>query len=448
MPPGEQPQQADQPLPPAIIEQLAPKADLKQAYEDIEIYRRLLLKALLSHVNVSQASHPNGGRAYPVVGNNPYKVAVTNYYSNLTDPHAGIGASSFSVEGALLSPGGIVLAAELPMNLPVPEKNVRTEAKKLTEWERARRELHGEKLDKSEKPLPPRRPYILDTVLHTLAENGHHLSGLAPTENVTTVLTFRGGSMQQCQSCHGVASNQASGNAGTSNYYGLRRLFTNTPSSYSNADSAHGNGQSPRTSSYSNQETVGAPAGQQGQSGALAEKLAEIYAYPGNDGSNNRVLVGDLHFKQGRFEDALAAYAKAKEEYAKAFPSKGNWYLDPKGREVIMMILELQNKMIQCHMALKQEDKVEQGVQSLKNYMTLLERFDGQGEAAKPGNKTTSTAKVAVLPTKVIISASKALLDQVGKGEISFEDFRKKASVDILRFESAGLTREQTGEKP
>ncbi len=445
--------------PPGILDRPREAANSRQSYEEIEIYRRLLLKALRPHVygtqNSGLAEGKNGvsqvysyfdGTNWNDTWDGEGKNGVSQVHSYATtysqplgsnlnaahmNYHAGSGYAPFSVEGVLLDPVGVVITAELPMKLPVPEKNVQTEAIRVTDWERTRRELHGEKVDKSEN-TPPRRVSYLDTVLHSLAENGHHFSGLAPTQGVTLVLTFRGGSMQQCQTCHGAASNYSGTYNPAFNYYDVRDLlFPSGQSSNSQANSAG--------KPHAMQNITAVPAGQPSQPTAVPDILTQ--SFPSYDGPNNRVLVGDLHFKQGRYEEALAAYNKTREEYARGLPPSNKNNPVHINREAILTLLELQNKIIQCNMALKQEERVEEGLRSLKRLMVQLEPVEPKADAAKPTDNASKTAKESALPTKVIITASKSLLDQVGNGKISFEEFKKKATVDIVSFEVPASTK-------
>jgi hypothetical protein len=54
-----------------------------------------------------------------------------------------------------------------------------------------------------------------------------------------------------------------------------------------------------------------------------------------------------------------------------------------------------------------------------------------KGTEAKPA---PAAKPVAALPIKLIISAPKKLLDEAGKGKMTFEEFRRRASVETLRF--------------
>jgi hypothetical protein len=53
-------------------------------------------------------------------------------------------------------------------------------------------------------------------------------------------------------------------------------------------------------------------------------------------------------------------------------------------------------------------------------------------EAAR--QKFQQSARAAVLPGKLILTVSKKNLNQVGTGKMSFEDFKKAASVEFLSF--------------
>ena len=418
---------------------------LRQPYEDIEIYRRLLLKTLQPYVNEAiNLKTPNGKKPETMSSS-----TSASYFSGLYDatisnnqlavpiphlagahPHASIGIGQLNAEGVFLPPSGIVISATLPISYSPQEKKTRAEPETLTEWERARREVRGEKIDKSDEKQAKSPPDILEATLHSLASNGHHLSGLLPNEKVSIVLTFRGMLVQQCASCHSIPnlsywttqSDQNSEQAAA--WAGMQS--TNVPQT---ASSLLPSNSAPRF--YPMLGLVTPSAGLQVESaGTNQAKL------PTREASNNRILLGDLHLKQGRFEEALAAYSKASEEYHSALPSlttTPKWYLEPKGRETIMALLELQNKIIQCHMALKQEDQVQEGVKRLKRWMNMLEQVDVKPNPAKSPDK--GVAKESMLPTRIVISAPKTLLDQVGKGQITFEDFKKKAKVDVLRFE-------------
>lgn len=415
----------------------------KQIYEDIEIYRRLLGKALLSHVH-----GPQNAYASMKSGNseNLYRSGLGTYYQSFGDPqgladyvasanfarvnpHAGIVTSPFSIEGFYLRPVGIVISAELPMKFTVSDMKRQPESKKPSDWERERRALNGEKTDKADDNKPRRSPDILETVLRSLAENGHHLSGLKEGQHVTLTLTFRASLGRQCMSCHHV-NPQSSNNGVAPNVYPSPSNSTNNAPQ---SGVASNTGNALWRHSYDFQDASAARTNKPGSTGTTGN--ASLTA----DGSNTHALLGDLHFKQGRFEDALGAYNKALEEYNKTIStSLKNLRVSDSGSdkiEVIMPTLDLQNRIIQCYLALKQDDKVEQEVQKLRQWTSLLERVEGSRDV-KSQPKGAAPVKQSALPTKVIITASKELLDQAGNGQISFEDFSKKVMVEIMTFDS------------
>ncbi len=55
-------------------------------------------------------------------------------------------------------------------------------------------------------------------------------------------------------------------------------------------------------------------------------------------------------------------------------------------------------------------------------------------DAHKPSRAQVKPAPGIKLPTKLIISAPKKLLDQVGNGKITLAEFQKQATFEILNF--------------
>src|SRR5262249_33475935 len=189
----------------------------RQIYEDIEIYRRLLGKSLLRFVHgaegVNLAWQRYTGNTYPAQGDygraqssTPNASTYLGLFSLTANPHQGIPAAPLSIEGVYLQARGIVISAELPIKYTASVKKPTPAPKKWSDWEREKRALNGEKIDKPEDTKSRRAPDLLETVLRSLAENGHHLSGLQQDQHVTLSLTFRTGAAQLCISCHTVSS--------------------------------------------------------------------------------------------------------------------------------------------------------------------------------------------------------------------------------------------------
>ena len=60
--------------------------------------------------------------------------------------------------------------------------------------------------------------------------------------------------------------------------------------------------------------------------------------------------------------------------------------------------------------------------------------IEARAKPASPAQGHGRQGNAPALPNKLIISASKRLLDQVGTGKISFEEFKKSVSVQYLDF--------------
>lgn len=403
----------------------------RRTYENIEIFRRLLLKTLTPFASGTKSNSADYYTATAAEYRYPQSNQQASYlqnYQKANDPHASVGIGPLPVEGVLL-PSGIVMTAELPMPFSAPTKEPESKVKPLTDWDRAQRELNGEKIDPASEAKPVRPPNVLNAVLHTLAENGHKLSGLDTNQSVTLVLTFRGAWSQQCTACHinvTQASTQAA-NGQSTTYSSVDYSMITWPNAYGQINSGNKNA---------------APPGQ-GSSQLLGETLVHVGEQNSPGGQNygvasdsNDQILGDLHFKQGRLQEALACYTKAGKQFHSSLPdSLSSLPNGPRRRELILRAIELQNKILQCEVALKHEDKVNLDVSQLKRWTSLLEGMEDTGKGQQTDQTAQAKKKGQSLPVKAIITASKELLDQVGEGHITFDQFKKKVSVNIVRFE-------------
>ena len=125
-------------------------------------------------------------------------------------------------------------------------------------------------------------------------------------------------------------------------------------------------------------------------------------------------LLGDLHLKQGQGLEALRAYQQA---LAKS----------PDAQHAAAMYL----KLAQLYLTV-QKDEAE-ARQAMEHARELLAQAAPAAE--KLASKPTPSAELAQpLPSRLIISAPKRLLDQVSAGKMTLEDFKKKATVERLSF--------------
>lgn len=120
-------------------------------------------------------------------------------------------------------------------------------------------------------------------------------------------------------------------------------------------------------------------------------------------------LLGDLHMRQEHFGMARDAFREALEfKPARKLGAK------------------LARKLAQAYLML---NEIEKARGALDQALALTK--ESTDAKAKP---TPATKPVPALPIKLIISAPKKLLDEVKDGKLSFEEFRRRASVETLRF--------------
>ncbi len=357
-----------------------PQPDYDKMYEDIEIMRRILGRKLqplysrLSTVNVTP--NPFTSTATPhKTANKPGEFIVDfgfksqSPYLLLGEPQTYILASPPdreeilpSLEGVYLKGQGVIYTATLS-SLQLPAKADADGAmrewrmavlQRDTEWDSIRRQVRKDK-EEPKKPEESKPPSLSDVLLKVLADNGHNFSQLGENESLTLVLTV-----------HHSATAQSDAKAGTGAANKQRSTLATT-----------------------------------GLGSGLRGKLSDLE------------MLGDLHQKQGRYEEALKAFQQAVDR-------KG---LDP--REAA----DLYRKLAQCYLTL---DRIAEARSALEEAARILK--NAQEFAEDKAKEAAAKASAAALPVKLIISAPKKLLDQVKEGKISFEDFRRQASVETLRF--------------
>lgn len=262
-----------------------------------------------------------------------------------------------SLEGVYLKGQGVVYTATVASLQPPAKAGSDTSSPKRyaadvleNEWESIRRQIRNEK----EKPTTPeasKPPSLSDVLLKMMAENGHNFSQLGENESLTLVLTVHSAS--------------------------------------SLSPAAKSGGGSAKTEPKSTANIL------------VSDLIAQV---------RDNELLGELHLKQGKHEEAIKAFHYVLKRIS-----------DPK-REA-----ELHRKLAQCYLMQGDDEKARA---ELDQAIALVKK---ETEAkAKPA----STAKPATtLPIKLIISAPKKLLDQAEAGKITFEEFRRQAHVETLRFD-------------
>ncbi|MGH7174226.1 MAG: tetratricopeptide repeat protein [Gemmataceae bacterium] len=247
------------------------------------------------------------------------------------------------------------------MQLPSKDAKAKT-TKPVSEWESVRRQLRNEK-EEPKKPEASKPPTLSDVLLKVLAENGHHFSRLGEKESLTIVLTV------------------------------------------------HEQG---RSKAIRKPTEIPAKTSSPGPTGIT----------PHSSKMRNLEMLGDLCMKQGRYNEAMDAFAKVLKLHRDSFTKAGLSSLDDAGRKREASVrLKLAQSLL-----LTGDDK--QARTMLDQIITLLKNADDKKQTA-PATKPAA----AELPVKLIISAPKKLLDQVKEGKITFEEFRAKTHVETLRFD-------------
>jgi hypothetical protein len=404
-------------------------SDLREQYEEIEVMGRLLDRGLakLSGIGFGDGIHavafsPDGRW---LASSGP------EHAVRLWDVQTGKALSGHAVhklsaaQGVYLKGQGIVYTATVPTHFQKAVGGADSPAtKQLTEWERVRRELRGEKVE-SEKDKPRDDTSIADAVLRVLADNGKNLGRLPEGENVTVALTLV--QTQACVNCHRAADpgalrhtlGSAGGGAAPPGSSGPGSAG---PSAGGGAPAGgpgigSGGGRPPGTGG-------GPPSGPGVGAGAGASP----------DGAGERAefrkhaLMGDLAMKQQDYNQAVEAYRKAIAGYR---PQTS----DSAAR---LELIEVATKMARSLIA--------QGkTQEAENIVKSIIKMTDQLATTQQGDKPAQDKPAMPLPGKLIITVPKKVLDQAGTGKMSFDEFRKAATVDHFTFDKPATEKPKGG---
>ena len=268
----------------------------------------------------------------------------------------------FDVEGCYAEGHGVVYTVTLPPpHGKTRTKSVKPQPKPLSDWERARKQLHGEKEPDQVKqaPVQSQEQTLTDVILSALFENGHHFEHLAPNEKLTVVITFR--------------STQQSGPQVAEANKDNNPLPTSIPSTLEAAVAAV--------------TRANSPAGASTESLATAPSTAHDYQ-----------LLGDLHLRQGQGKTAVDAYHRALE----LSPETGDSTLHQKLAQAYLSIGDLEN-------ARKEFDELD------KRHKRQASKVDG---AAKPDEPRLPAKLIIFAPKKLLeqAGAGKISLEEFKKG--------------------------------
>jgi tetratricopeptide (TPR) repeat protein len=326
----------------------------------------------------------------------------------------------FQLEAPRLRDGGPQEAARSPSEAPRP----------LTEWEKARRELSSQ-IAEQEKPAPPEpqapptRADLVEQLIGLLAENGHNFRRLGPTDRVAIAITFRGSVDPRV---NWAVHASAVGETKKANPFQTRSALN----------------------------AVGETVLRRWIAGAETKEFSDATKRE----KNEHELAGDLHFRQGQFDKAIEEFltaiglaagsdalktldaAKLKadqvsvlEKVAQSLIGAGKYEEAKSLLETIAAWRHLQigddttflrrayldltgllptPDEVRAFLAEKSPDKRRQ----LIDILVARAAAQAKEEEAEP-----------VLPPRLVVSATKAQLDDVASGKTSREDFRKAVEI-------------------
>jgi hypothetical protein len=303
------------------------QAQKKQMYEDIEIMRRLLK-------NKIQSLYPNSARNIYVP--NQWDGNVLNQWSTIFQeknllrndyliPQLQEGKGNYfipqginqngnwwqqaqisvplDIEGVYLKGHGIIYTVTLPTSLRDSKSSPpKPQTKPISDWDRVRKEMRGEKVEESPKTDQSKDRSIATGVLELLAENGKNLTQLGDNESITIIITFRS------------EATATSWIPPTNGFYDLSTFPYPTTDfktfAYPTTDF--------NPNIYRSLSTNLVTGEQQKTDDSSAPKISQDSnkkEKPRADGKpNDNLLLADLLMKQGKWKEAYEAYEKALQE--------------------------------------------------------------------------------------------------------------------------------------
>ncbi len=382
--------------------------DAKAVWEDVEIFRRILDRAVTPWTDRSNAGEnwaalidPDGLRLHladfvkhGTAGFAQPNLETLAYWTALR------GARHAPVEGNYLSGYGVVFTATLPWDGRNPvAQSPTSEPKPPSEWDRVRKELRGEKVE----PAPSKGhagASLADIVLKVLADNGRHFSQLGENERVAVAITLRPDGADDRDS---VWLDFGQPGPKGENLKALARdpvtgtLYAPVPSRFADVD---------------------------------VDKRPEDENATRTQAAN-MVHLGDQRVKQERLREAAAPYQAAITGYAELIEKRRKAAATPRElMDDLSALTVARSKLASVLFALKRDQEARQLLaQVARDY----EFINGKAAPAppQPAAKKTQTGKL-------IVSAPKRLLDQVGTGKLSPEEFRKQVALDFYSWDTPG----------
>jgi hypothetical protein len=255
-------------------------------------------------------------------------------------------------------------------------------AQPLTEWDRTRQELRGTKQTANQPPAAPRltRQQICqpgnmtDRIVEKLWQNMQHVRHLAPTDRVTVAITFDG-----------------------------------------------------LTGSSKDRQTLNPPTDWQDRLAPTEKKAIpdQLGFYPEE---SKQLTLGDLHLKQGKPKEAVAAYERALARFRHGpdgrFAAPSGFTAAQRGE----MAAELQKGVRSAYRHLAQAWLAAGDVEKGQAALNMAQKYTVRLVSANDRDKRVS------VPAKLLISVTRADADKAGNNLLNF---RKAVKVEAVGFPPA-----------
>jgi hypothetical protein len=380
----------------------APAADMQ---EDVEIMRRLLDGAFAEVYGVS-AHHPltPGIRYYPLIGPALLSAGGRNVSVESVNPIA------LHTEGVYLKDYGVVYTVTLPPTgfdvLPASQPSAGGN-NPPDKWDLIKKEIHGETPTPEPQAAPAHKP-LSEVILKTLADNGKHFGALADNERISVVVTFRGAA--NCANCHQ--------NGWDPNKLG-EPVFLNAYSQ--DGPSLHYHD----TPDTSNPGTAGSTPSAQTAGTTTPAWLTD---------ARNAIMLGDLHLKQGKTKEAIDAYGKEANTLIQAIENKkiSEPGLNQRDVPVLLTLVDLCNRLAAARVQIGDDTAAKTTLARSAEFAALAEKLTAGAAGTAVTQQTEAATAGQALPAKLIVTASKKQLDDVGSGKLTFEAFCKAATVESV----------------
>ena len=158
-----------------------------------------------------------------------------------------------------------------------------------------------------------------------------------------------------------------------------------------------------------------------GSASQSSESVADLF--------RNGLSLGELHLKQGKPREAVKVYRDLVGRCVETLEALGKLPSEQSAAEiayVVRVAMEVYAKLAQAQVELSD---TEAALKTLKEWQAFGDKYVQAPAGPGTGTITKPKPTPSPVPARLIVSAPKQLLDQVGSGRLKFDDFCKGATV-------------------